>query len=294
LAGLPRFTSTSTCCGGIHDPQPAKFFHVFEWAMVILFATACTGVAGVDDLCDNDRQAGPVPHFKIWWSKVRGFDRAWVRGMAIFLGLLVLGWLGYTQSKDALIRYMTEVAIDPSEAPAIASFSVRQPGWFILFYLCSAALVALVISGFFAGKRQVWAGVLLGTVLVVDLVRANVPWVVTYNWKERYALDPVTDFLRQDAHQHRVTVFPLDRFLRMETLGPEYGPLVQSYGHLRAFYSVEWLQHQFQYYNVQALDLVQMPRMPKDYENFLVALSPAPFRYWQLTNTRYLLAPAAC
>lgn len=274
--------------------NPAKFIHVFEWAMVILFAYGMHGLSlAWTTSATTTGQAGPVPHFKIWWSKVRGFDRAWVRGMAIFLGLLVLGWLGYTQSKDALIRYMTEVAIDPSEAPAIASFSVRQPGWFILFYLCSAALVALVISGFFAGKRQVWAGVLLGTVLVVDLVRANVPWVVTYNWKERYALDPVTDSLRQDAHQHRVTVFPLDRFLRMETLGPEYGPLVQSYSHLRAFYSVEWLQHQFQYYNVQALDLVQMPRMPKDYENFLVALSPAPFRYWQLTNTRYLLAPAA-
>jgi hypothetical protein len=65
-------------------------------------------------------------------------------------------------------------------------------------------------------------------------------------------------------------------------------------------YRIEWMQHQFPYYNVQSLDVVQMPRMPADLETFERALAARNTpegiqliaRRWQLTNTRYLLGPA--
>ena len=62
-------------------------------------------------------------------------------------------------------------------------------------------------------------------------------------------------------------------------------------------YDIEWKQQLFQYYNIQSLDIVMMPRAPVDY----VAFEKALFfdgttntlhhltRRWQLTNTRYLL-----
>jgi hypothetical protein len=53
------------------------------------------------------------------------------------------------------------------------------------------------------------------------------------------------------------------------------------------------MQHHFQYYNIQCLDVVQMPREPVDYVAYETALSANPLRHWELTNTRYLLAPTA-
>jgi hypothetical protein len=60
------------------------------------------------------------------------------------------------------------------------------------------------------------------------------------------------------------------------------------------------MQHQFPYYNIQSVDLVQMPRMLEDMKTYREALAPggdaasAPrmAREWMLTSTRYLLGPA--
>jgi len=75
-------------------------------------------------------------------------------------------------------------------------------------------------------------------------------------------------------------------------------------------YGIEWTQHHFLYYDIQSLDIVQMPRMPADLAayngtfqlgfkqddsgNLVVAPETFPrvARLWQLTNTRYLLGPA--
>ncbi|HKI69795.1 MAG TPA: hypothetical protein VKA67_09410, partial [Verrucomicrobiae bacterium] len=63
---------------------------------------------------------------------------------------------------------------------------------------------------------------------------------------------------------------------------------------------IEWAQHQFPYYNIQSLDIVQMSRTPEDMKAFESALMPNGTaedaylipRNWELTNTRYLLGPA--
>ena len=47
------------------------------------------------------------------------------------------------------------------------------------------ALVALIMSGYFNGRRARTGAILLGLLLAVDLGRANVPWVVTWNWVQQ-------------------------------------------------------------------------------------------------------------
>jgi hypothetical protein len=122
--------------------------------------------------------------------------------------------------------------------------------------------------------------------LAGDLGRANLPWIIYWDYRQKYASNDVIDFLRQQPYEHRVAEL---RFAATERSSL-----------LDRLYHIEWAQHQFFYYNIQSLDIVQIPKMPEDLSAFLNALSPqgrnAPFRitrHWQLTNTRYLLGPAS-
>ena len=64
-------------------------------------------------------------------------------------------------------------------------------------------------------------------------------------------------------------------------------------------YGIEWSQQIFPYYNIQSLDIIQMPRLPEDLAAYQAALAPRGTpdtayliaRRWELTNTRYLLGP---
>jgi hypothetical protein len=138
-----------------------------------------------------------------------------------------------------------------------------------------------------SGRGRRWAGVLLGVILVGDLARANLPWIVYYDYREKYASNAVIELLRQDPWQHRVTG-------RMMPMGG--GPLVNDQGRVFASLYNEWLEHLFQYYSVQSLDVVQMPRVPLLDKAYLQAFHPANTngfrklgRLWELTNTRYVL-----
>ena len=73
---------------------------------------------------------------------------------------------------------------------------MRQPGWFVLFFVAAAGLMGLIFSGAFAGSRAGWGMTLLGLLLVVDLGRANLPWVIYWNYHEKYLTNPVVDLLR--------------------------------------------------------------------------------------------------
>jgi hypothetical protein len=53
-------------------------------------------------------------------------------------------------------------------------------------------------------------------------------------------------------------------------------------------YGIEWVQHHFQYYNIQSIDVAQDPRPPADKLAYLKSMRDMA-RYWQLTNTRYVL-----
>ncbi len=269
--------------------NPTKFVLVLSWAAVILFGY---GVHALSrrylEVPAGNAIALPV-RLKNWWAKIRGFDRNWTLGCVVGVIGSALAWLIYSSEKPNFVRYLQTVGFpDENMAKGIAAFSIGQVGWFVLLFAFAAGLFILVIAGIFSGKRAKLGGILLGALLIVDLGRADLPWIVHWDYKQKYeigTLNPVVDFLRDKPYEHRVAILPFN-------LPDQFQLLVE-------LYKIEWAQHHFPYYNIQSLDIVQMPRVPADLEAFEDALHGDPKAVWlitrrlQLTNTRYLLGPAS-
>jgi hypothetical protein len=266
--------------------SPSKFFHVVEWILVILFAYGVHGLSRSWRDAPAAATRGLSAQLRGWWAKAAVFDKNWVKGSALALAASLVAWLIYSGSRERLVAYLQEVRFDSTMAEAIASFSIRQVGWFVLYLGLALGLLAVSLSGYFSGRRMRMGGILLGLLLVADLGRANLPWVVTWNWVQKYATNPVIELLREKPYEHRVAVLPFN--------APQQLALFSQ------VYDIEWKQQLFQYYNIQSLDVVMMPRAPVDY----VAFESELFfdrttntlhritRRWQLTNTRYLLGAA--
>ncbi len=271
--------------------NPFKFLFVFTWALVIIFAYGIHGLSRRYLEVPTTGPASPLAQFKTWWAKARGFDRNWISACVVVLIGSLLAWLIYALQKANLVAYLKTVGFsDDNMASQIATFSVHQVGWFILFFALALGLLALILSGAFAGRRARWAGIFLGTVLVLDLGRADRPWIVFWNYPQKYATNPIVDILRDKPYEHRVAIL---RFPSSQDL-PFYD------NNFEGLYNIEWSQQLFPYYNIQSLDIIQMPRMPADLAAFQGALTPLGTpdsayliaRRWELTNTRYLLGPA--
>jgi hypothetical protein len=188
---------------------------------------------------------------------------------------------------------------DEGMAKDIAAFSIGQVGWFIVLFALGVGLCTLIIAGIFAGRRAKLGGILLGALLVFDLGRANLPYIIHWDYKQKYDLDPsnptnstnpIINTLRTKPYEHRVIGLPFN--------APPHLPFYD--GWFGDLYRIEWAQHHFPYYNIQSLDKIQMPRMPADLEAYELILTPRSedaayllTRHWELTNTRYLLGPAA-
>jgi hypothetical protein len=141
------------------------------------------------------------------------------------------------------------------------------------------------------------------------LGRANLPYIVHWDYKQKYDIDsanptnstnPIINFLREKPCEYRVAYglpWPLQTPSQFDLFAE--------------LYRIEWAQHHFPYYNIQSLDKIQMSRMPVDltaYEGALrikiktdeagrmmvdSATFPLAARFWELTDTRYLLGPAS-
>jgi hypothetical protein len=263
--------------------NPVKFMHMLSFALIVLFAYA------VDSLWREYMQrpaAGDGPeerNIKESWAGASRFEKRWVMGCLAVCALSLIAWLAYGASRDSFEHYLQSVQISEYDAPGIAGFSIREVGWFVFLFAASAGLVTLILSRTFAGARARWGLVLLGSLLVLDLARANQPWILFWDRNEKYASNPIIDRLKDTPYEHRVALLGFR---------PTQQPLL-----LDQVYRVEWLQHQFPYYNVQSLDNAQMPRMPEDLKAFQEKLSPTNLtdrarllgRFFQLTNTRYVL-----
>jgi len=266
--------------------NPVKFLHIFTFSLTVLAAY------GVHGLCRGFLESplqnisGLGARLKAWWKKASSFDKRWTAGCLIAIGASVVGWMIYASSQPALEKYLGEVQLGGDIAPQIAAFSIRQVGWYILFLALGVGMITLIMSGAFAGRRAKAGGIFLGLLLVVDLGRANLPWIKFVDYKEKNATNPIIQMLRDKPYEHRVAILPF-------RAPPQFALLDQ-------LYRIEWAQHQFPYYNVQSLDIIQMPRMPEDLAAFeqAVAADGTPntvfrvCRRWELTNTRYLLGAA--
>jgi len=269
--------------------NPSKFIIFFSIALVIICAYGMDALSRLYLDPKVTKTAGLRLQFKNWWAAAGSFDRRWTfASLGLVLGAL-LGWLIYLAQKPAMIAYLQKVGFpdaDPkndNSAPALLAFSYGQVAWFFLLLLIAVALLLLLISGCFAGRRAKAGGILLGAFLVFDLGRANLPWVIHWDYKQKYeinSLNPVLRLLSDRPYENRVADLPF-----------RIPPELQLFEEV---YRIEWMQHHFPFYNIQSLDFVQMPRMPDDIRAYKESIGGSgPVREWQLTNTRYLLGPSA-
>ena len=251
--------------------NPAKFIHILTFALVIVFAY------GLDGLSRRYISAAALDGAKSVWAKANRFDKRWVFGAFGALGLCIVGWFVYANSQTKLEDYLQTVQFDQNLAHAVATFSIRQVGFFVLFLSGAVVLFTMIVSGRFSGPGARMAALLLGLFMVIDLGRTDLPFVRFVDYVEKNATNPVIDFLRDKAYEHRVAILPVREQM------------------FQQLYDIQWKQHQFQYWNVQSLDVVQMPRPPADLMAFEMSFHTAQHltRKWELTNTRYLLGPAA-
>ena len=261
-----------------------KLLYFFAVGIWMLFAY---GIHGLSLRCAATVEQDDTAGGRRGWADLAAFDRRWIAGSAVAVLAAAAGWMIYAKSRVQLEHYLWLLGFGNKNATdlatSIASFSIRQVGWFVLFLALSVTAVILFLTGTFSGPRAKWGAVLLGLILVVDLGLADVPWVKYWDYKQKYASNPVIDLMRDKPYEHRVAMLPFDS-------PPEFSQL----------YGIEWTQHHFLYYNIQSLDVIQMSRVASDWAAYRNALSFdgssntlfRVARLWQLTNTRYLLGPA--
>jgi hypothetical protein len=180
-------------------------------------------------------------------------------------------------SRAKLASHISELGFDPQQAAEMARFSAGEVGWFVFYLAVSVTVVWIVSKGWFAARAKA-AGIIIGIILITDLGRANKPWIQYYDYKEKYANNGVFEVLSNKAYEHRVSIPPLqgDRNFSM----------------FQQIYGIEWLQHQFPFYNIQSLDQPQEPRMAWDKAAYREALGSNLVRQWELTNTRFVCGMA--
>ncbi|MBX3744053.1 MAG: hypothetical protein KF833_01975 [Verrucomicrobiae bacterium] len=264
---------------------PMKFLHPFNIALVILFAYGLQGLWRGWVARSPIGRGGLVSSFREWWPKAASWERGWMYFSGLALAAAIMGWLmlGSTHGSLAHLRHLAEVGFRGPDAEAVARFARGEAGTFVMVLAVCVLLMTAMLTRWLSGDRARAATIALGLFLVLDLARANTPWIIHYNWKDRLATNPVFDTLRAEPHLGRVSG-------RMPFAMPgEAGQLLRTLG---SVYGGEWLQHQLPYYDIQALEVVQMPRPPADYMAYAGALRANPLREWELTNTRYLLALA--
>ncbi len=189
--------------------QPFKFLHVFNWALLILFAYGVDGICRTFMLDPVARAKGLLTQFRAWWKNAPAFDRVWVAGCFVALGIGFLAWMIYASSEGSLESYLQKVGFpDPKLAHATARFSLVSVGWFLLFLALTTGLLALIMSGQFNAARARWGGILLGSLLLFDLVRADLPWVYYWDLDYMYADNPILQKLAVEPWEDRVILEP--------------------------------------------------------------------------------------
>ena len=281
--------------------NPTKFLHVLSFALIVLFAY---GVDGVwrnylrPAVAGNERGKKMTPTG--WFAGTTSFDRRWVYGCLVLLGLSLVAWMVYSQARMSLEQYLEWVDFPGEKAQAIAAFSIQQVGWFVLFLGLAVGLIAWLFSGRLRGEKALWGGSALGLFVLVDLGSADQPWIMYWDYSRQYTSNSVVDILRQEPYEHRVACLPVIFQNPKLFNGPLPRDLFSSEELCRNLYQGEWAQHLFFFYNIQSLDVVQLPRVPQDLATFEKAFNPTNadqfalriVRRWQLTNTRYLLGAA--
>jgi hypothetical protein len=262
--------------------NPMKFMHPGHMTLMILFAYGLQGLSR--EYLENVRTAARTTAARAegWWARATAtsWEKRWTYACITLVVLSALGWMIYSSMKSDLAKWMGENAIGRMAQPIeVARFSVREVGYFVLVLMVCVAALRAVQAGTFRGPRAKWAGALLGAILFADFARANAPWIQYYSYKSRYASNPVLELLADKRWDHRVAIAPFR--------------INEQFNFLQNYYQAEWLQHQFQYYNIQTLDVAnEGGRVAGEKLMYLRHVDTNIVRKWQLTNTRYILGVA--
>jgi hypothetical protein len=259
--------------------NPIKFMHPFHIAWLILAAY------GLEALSRQYLQTTVR-------RTVSGFEKKWIAASLALVGASLVALFIYSNWKPHLVEYLVQAGFNASRAIPIADFSVVESRWFVVCLLASAGVIVGVINGVWSGGQAKWAWIFLGAIIILDLARADQPWIRYFDYKKEYAANSVVDFLQDKPYEHRV----MGR-ISPKGLGAGLGsPFGQVYNY--------WQQNDFPYHNIQTLDFAQWPRIPLLDATYLnkFALQGNDFnhadlwpaeRLWELTNTRYILTFAS-
>ncbi|MCC6231804.1 MAG: hypothetical protein IT580_04130 [Verrucomicrobiales bacterium] len=263
--------------------NPVKFLHPLNVALVILSAYGLQALWRGWIISRPAGEKGASQALGSWWSRASSWERAWGLLTITACAAAFVAWMAYGKARPELLQYLADVGFEKPDAAAIARFSHQEVGMFVVWLSASVVLILLCLSGWFSRNQGKSAIVAFAAVVALDLARANAPWILHYNWRDRYAPNVVLETLRAKPYEGRVTGnLPFG-------LGGQAGELQRT---VSSVCGGEWAQHQFRYYDIQTLDIVQMPRTTADFDAFNAALDGQPLRRWELTNTRYFLSLA--
>lgn len=257
--------------------NPMKFMHPGHLCILVLFGYGLQGIW-------RSYLSGTAP-------KTRTFEKKWMLGSLAAVGVSFIGLLVYSSYSDQVAKYLTTAGFDDlAFAKKMAQFSVQEVLLSVVFLAISVVTVLLIQNGTFAGPRAKWAAVLLGAVLVVDLGRADKPWIKYFNYQEKYVSNPVLDILANKPWERRVAMA-----MSMSVNQRQFEAMQQAYrftgawSTLQQIYQGEWMQHQFPFYDIHMLESPQEPRLPADKQAYLSTLNGHLARLYELTSTRYVL-----
>ncbi len=258
--------------------NPIKFMQPFQMALVILCAYGLEAVARLY-LSKSAAQFGSLrDRLNAWWKQASIPDKRSFILLGAWLIASLIGLLAYYSARKDILGFLTATGMPENFAPTIFSFSMGEFGWYLLFLVLNSLVLVLIASGALAGKRARLSWFLLGGLLVADLVRANAPWIVYYDYTYKYASSPVIETLQKITPEGRVAILPLQ--------------VNNALSKMQEIYGGDWMQHLFQYYRVVSLDRVQERSVAQDNAAFRKALGggmPGMMRMWELTSTRYLI-----
>jgi hypothetical protein len=265
--------------------NPIKFLHPLNVCMIILSGYGMEALHRCY-MRPVVKRAGTLSQNAVRWWK--GFEKKWTIGTLLVLAAAITGLLILSSSKQDLIHHLARSGFSEELAPQIAAFCIREVFLFVVFFAVSAGIVIGILSGAFSGGRAVLAWIFLGAVMIVDLSRADTPWVRYFDYKQKYSMNPVTEFLRHEPWEHRVVS------ARRSPVQPIYDlTQVENFGGVCHF----WLENDYMANDIEALEIDQAPRMPDLERNYIGNFSPrsqqdltSTARMWLLTNTRYILA----
>ncbi len=278
--------------------NPIKFLHPFHIVWLILAGYGLE-VLHRRYLRNPVKRTAFLPeHIQLWWSRAAGFEKKWVAACALVLVASLAGWVVLFSCQARLADYLVDHGFKMQGIPPasqMAGSCVREAAWFIGFLVLSVGALAGILSGAWTGARAKMAWIWLGAILLLDLGRADLPWIHYFDYQKKYAPNAVVNFLSEKK--------PFEQRV-MGRLAPRRAGSSNGIGVFGQLYNF-WMQNDFPYHDIQCLDFSEMPRMPEMDDAYMhnfeldgtarietADLRPAA-RLWELTGTRYLLLDAS-